>query len=1102
MMKREAFVVVIMLVLLMPLSSAASVFFDGFESGSLGGWTLTTNNDLAENWTIKQNATESFQGNWYIQSRPSDTLPEPASSIERTISTAGYQNITVSYQRRLLNTDLGDTFQVEWYDGNVWTILETVHGSDLSYIFRTFNLTSLATNNANFKIKFECTAGGVNEMCRVDSVTINGTVIDATPPSITIISPQNNQAFKTSSILFNVTLNENGSVKYTLNNGTTNRTMSSVNNLSFNATNASIADGNYTALFYANDTNGNMNSTSVSFRVDSTPPAFSGVQTNVPSAYSSNLSFFTINWTDASSLQAVLFEANFSGMTFNRTMYRISGNQYGFNMTLPAGILYWRSYANDSLGNMNSTQINTFFIPKAEPILNIVLNGSASNASFPYGTATNVSVFENNSGDSDVSYSFYRDGLLLSGPDIASFGAGNYSYLFNASGGENYTSGSLTGNLTIIQILPSISLLINGADSDSSVALFSIVNISTSLVSPGGAISLYEDGGLRGQGSSFTVTTNYSSTGDRIWNATFAGNQNYSVFSKLHSVSVIDANSPQYSNIKNSPSNPASYSSSLYEFNITWVDDVAISDVIFEFSGKNYSYNAGQINRTGTEYHLIFPSLAAGSYTYKWHANDTANNKVATFSQTYVIDRAIAALFLVMSPGPSVSYGINSSISCLANNLQSAIVLTRDAVWFMSPHSGIFGAGSYNYACTTATSQNYTSASVTGTFSVSKATAPLVLTLNGASSSLTLAPNSLVNISASLVNLNGSISLIENEAIINAGVSQLSNITLYSSAGTFVINVSYDGSENYSASSLSRSITINSPSSGGGSGGGSSGGGGGGGSGGSAGSVAVSTIRQLSLGIEEGYVQPGTSKSILLHAVNTGTRFLNRCTPSVSGELNSSITSGQQKGLTTGEKFDFVLSLQPSETAQPGDYTMQVSITCDEFVQTIPWTLHVFRNSFEASDIAYERQGTALSLNYLLNEFSHRNHAVTANYTVLDSDGLVVVNAQEDISLSSGQSDNRNFLLELPKEVFGEFTLVISLSDGESGSTIRQPIFLPSARITGFALSEGNRKTLGIVGVTLISLLFALIVARFIYSHHKRIQHTHPTRGYIKIQVK
>ena len=154
------------------LGAGGKVFFDNFESGTLSGWTTTAVSG-GQAWTA--NKTNPFQGVYAAQPQPRSTT-EPASVLERTISTVGYQGITLRYNRRLVGLDTADEFKAKWFDGSSWRILEeTVSNSanDANYVLKSFSLPTSANNNPSFKIRFECTAGAVTEYCRVDNVNVS-----------------------------------------------------------------------------------------------------------------------------------------------------------------------------------------------------------------------------------------------------------------------------------------------------------------------------------------------------------------------------------------------------------------------------------------------------------------------------------------------------------------------------------------------------------------------------------------------------------------------------------------------------------------------------------------------------------------------------------------------------------------------------------------------------------------------------------------------------------------------------------------------------------------------------------------------------------------
>ena len=145
------------------------LFFDGFESCNLNGWTLST---IENNWY--SGTTNPYAGSCYAETKPMNTN-EPASIIEKSVNTSGYSNIIIEYYRKLIGLDVGDEFKSKWHDGSSWKILEETAGGSANndnYIYKTFSLPISANNNSNFKIRFECTAGAVSEFCRVDNVKV------------------------------------------------------------------------------------------------------------------------------------------------------------------------------------------------------------------------------------------------------------------------------------------------------------------------------------------------------------------------------------------------------------------------------------------------------------------------------------------------------------------------------------------------------------------------------------------------------------------------------------------------------------------------------------------------------------------------------------------------------------------------------------------------------------------------------------------------------------------------------------------------------------------------------------------------------------------
>jgi len=96
-----------------------------------------------------------------------------------------------------------------------------------------------------------------------------------------------------------------------------------------------------------------------------------------------------------------------------------------------------------------SIDSETLTVNKAVP------TGSISGTSpIIYGTAADVLGSESNTGDSDVEYKLYREGQEVSNPDDTVLSVGNYNYIYNTTGGTNYSSSSSldTFNLVVEEV--------------------------------------------------------------------------------------------------------------------------------------------------------------------------------------------------------------------------------------------------------------------------------------------------------------------------------------------------------------------------------------------------------------------------------------------------------------------------------------------------------------------------------------------------------------------------------------------------------------------------------------------------------------------------
>lgn len=141
------------------------------------------------------------------------------------------------------------------------------------------NITMNTTNNVNFSYIQNSLSLG-NYIFRVYANFVNGDRLNASVnfsvvdnlPTMIINEPDNNEVYYLNEfpITFKVVLNLNGTVKFSLNNGTTNITMNTTNNVDFSYIQNSLSLGNYMFTAYANLLNGTKISDFVKFSVVNT----------------------------------------------------------------------------------------------------------------------------------------------------------------------------------------------------------------------------------------------------------------------------------------------------------------------------------------------------------------------------------------------------------------------------------------------------------------------------------------------------------------------------------------------------------------------------------------------------------------------------------------------------------------------------------------------------------------------------------------------------------------------------------------------------------------------------------------------------------------
>ena len=186
------FVGVLALVLVMSAVSAVTILSDDFNDGNLNGWTLT-------NSSVTLPGTPWNNTGTFAEAKPGNGTaipPNGTSTLQRTISTSGFTSITVKYDRQLVGFDAEEEFKASWsLDGVTFTTLEETLNStpdDAAFVLKTFNLPTSASNNANFRLRFECTSDAQADFCRLDNILLEGTSNLDIPPEVTTCTTTGN----------------------------------------------------------------------------------------------------------------------------------------------------------------------------------------------------------------------------------------------------------------------------------------------------------------------------------------------------------------------------------------------------------------------------------------------------------------------------------------------------------------------------------------------------------------------------------------------------------------------------------------------------------------------------------------------------------------------------------------------------------------------------------------------------------------------------------------------------------------------------------------------------------------------------------------------
>jgi len=265
-----------------------------------------------------------------------DTTPPILDFVAPTLNNQSYTNTDWIYINVSANEQL-DSCILDWNGVNeTMTVAETY-----CYI----NKTGLSDGSYYFRIYGNDTVGNLN-------VTEDREIIvDTTPPTITIFSPQNT-TYNTTTLWLNFTCTEaNLDTCWYQYNGT-NTSLPSCSNQTFTALNNQQS----TLILWMNDTAGNINHASITFTVDTIQPSVTLISPSNASTWTSSSTVtFTYNVTDASSIASCTLLIN--GITDQTDTSITKDTSQTFTKSLSNGNYNWSVRCTDAGGNTGISSV-------------------------------------------------------------------------------------------------------------------------------------------------------------------------------------------------------------------------------------------------------------------------------------------------------------------------------------------------------------------------------------------------------------------------------------------------------------------------------------------------------------------------------------------------------------------------------------------------------------------------------------------------------------------------------------------------------------------------------------------------------------------------
>ncbi|MFC1742302.1 beta strand repeat-containing protein, partial [Nanoarchaeota archaeon] len=416
--------------------------------------------------------------------------------------------------------------------------------------------------------------------------------------------------------------------------------------------------------------------------------------------------------------------------------------------TLGAGDYGYVCNATATQNYTGDSESNTLTINQAGSTTNLYINGSESNLTATYGTATNATAVTDFG-----TVALYRNGTPVSNPEITVLGAGFYNYTAIGSGDTNHTGSSVTWYVTINKVVDILSLYLNGNLNQNITITYGTQSNATG-TSVSGTEKLYREGPEVSNPDIATLNA-----GQYAYTVNTTGNANYTADSTTVNATCTCTNN--------------------------------------ETDAKLYRNGTDVTSSENNTYVL----LAAATWNYICNSTETTTYSATSNTSDYIINKATTTLNLTAAPSWTETYGTATTVNCTADNSEVTPTLYRNGTPVSIPDVQTLGAGNYGYVCNASASQNYTGNSTANTLTINKAGTSTQLYLNGSQANITVTFGTATN--ATAVTDVGTVTLYRN----GTPVSNPEIATL--GAGSYQYTATNPGDENHTGSSETWYVTVN-----------------------------------------------------------------------------------------------------------------------------------------------------------------------------------------------------------------------------------------------------------------------------------------------------